>query len=194
MKRNFLATTAVAVLALCAAVPADAQNWLVRGRAIGVLPDASSSLSGLDVDDAYTVELDLSYFFTKNIAVEVIAATARHEVTLNGTSLGKVSVLPPTVTLQYHFTDLGAWKPYVGGGLNYTWFYDVGLQSPLDISRNSWGGALQAGVDYAIDKNWLINVDVKYIWISTDVSAAGSKLTTLDINPWVVGLGVGYRF
>ena len=194
MKRNFLAATAVAALALGAAMPADAQNWMVRGRVIGVLPDASSSLSGLDVDDAYTVELDLSYFFTKNIAVEVIAATTRHEVTLNGTSLGKVSVLPPTVTLQYHFTDLGAWKPYVGGGLNYTWFYDVGLSSPLDVSRNSWGGALQAGVDYAIDKNWMLNFDVKYIWISTDVSAAGSRLTTLDINPWVVGLGVGYRF
>jgi outer membrane protein len=193
MKRPILAAS-VAALAFGAALPAEAQNWMVRGRAIGVLPDASSSLSGLDVDDAYTVELDLSYFFTKNIAVEAIAATTRHEIKLNGTSLGKISALPPTVTLQYHFTDLGAWKPYVGAGINYTWFYDVGLSSPLDISRDSWGGALQGGVDYAIDKNWVVNVDVKYIWMSTDVSAAGSQLTKLDINPWVVGLGVGYRF
>jgi len=193
MKRPILAAS-VAALAFGAALPAEAQNWMVRGRAIGVLPDASSSLSGLDVDDAYTVELDLTYFFTKNIAVEAIAATTRHEIKLNGTSLGKISALPPTVTLQYHFTDLGAWKPYVGAGINYTWFYDVGLSSPLDISRDSWGGALQGGVDYAIDKNWVVNVDVKYIWMSTDVSAAGSQLTKLDINPWVVGLGVGYRF
>ena len=181
-------------VAFGAAQPADAQNWMVRGRAIGVLPDASSSLSGLDVKDAYTVELDLTYFFTRNIAVEAIAATTRHEVTLNGASLGKISALPPTVTLQYHFTELGAWKPYVGAGVNYTWFYDVGLSSPLDVSRDSWGGALQGGVDYAIDKNWVVNLDVKYIWMSTDVSASGSQLTKLDINPWVVGVGVGYRF
>lgn len=193
MKRHILAAS-VAALAFGAALPADAQNWMVRGRAIGVLPDASSSLSGLDVDDAYTVELDLTYFFTKNIAIEAIAATTRHEIKLDGTSLGKISALPPTVTLQYHFTDLGAWKPYVGAGINYTWFYDVGLSSPLDVSRDSWGGALQGGVDYAIDKNWVVNFDVKYIWMSTDVSAAGSQLTKLDINPWVVGLGVGYRF
>jgi len=190
---------AALLLAIPLALPAtaSAQNWMVRLRAIDVAPNASSSISGLDVNNQWAPELDFSYFFTKNFAAELILATTRHEVTLDGASLGKVSVLPPTVTLQYHFTDLGTVKPYVGAGLNVTWFYNNGLKAGktnLDVEQSSVGAALQAGLDYEIQKNWFLNLDVKYIWLSTDVSAAGSTLTKLDINPLVWGIGVGYRF
>jgi outer membrane protein len=190
---------AAALLAAALALPAtaSAQNWMARVRAIDVAPNVSSSISGLDVKDAWTGELDFSYFFTKNIAVELILATTKHEATLNGNSLGKVAVLPPTLTLQYHFTDLGAFQPYVGGGLNLTYFYDNGLHAgntPLDIDSTSVGGALQAGFDYEFQKNWFLNFDYKYIWISTHVSAGGTELTNLKINPSVWGVGVGYRF
>jgi len=176
---------------------ADAQNWMARVRAIDVVPNASSSISGLDAESQWAPELDFSYFFDKNIAVELILATTRHEITLNGNSLGKVSVLPPTITVQYHFADLGAFKPYVGAGINVTWFYNNDLKlanKPLDLDKSSVGAALQAGMDYEFQKNWFFNLDYKYIWMSTDVAAGGTTLTKLKLNPSVFGIGIGYRF
>jgi len=191
--------SAALALALPLALPAtaDAQNWMARVRAIDVVPNASSSISGLDAESQWAPELDFSYFFNKNVAVELILATTRHEITLNGNSLGKVSVLPPTITVQYHFADLGAFKPYVGAGINVTWFYDNDLKlanKPLDLDKSSVGAALQAGMDYEFQKNWFFNLDYKYIWMSTDVAAGGTTLTKLKLNPSVFGIGVGYRF
>jgi len=190
---------AAVLLALPLALPAtaSAQNWMARVRAIDIAPNASSSISGLDVKDQWAPELDFSYFFTKNVALELILATARHEVTLNGQSLGKLSVLPPTLTLQYHFTEFGTVKPYVGAGLNVTWFYNDGLKlgnTDLGVDNSSVGGALQAGLDYEFQKNWFVNLDYKYIWMSTDVTAGGTTLTKLKIDPSVWGIGIGYRF
>ena len=201
MNKAFRPLPVAAALALAAslALPAiaHAQDWLVRVRAIDVVPNTSSSLDGLDAESQWAPEVDFSYFFTKNFAVELILATTRHEITLNGNSLGKVSVLPPTITLQYHFTDLGAFKPYVGGGLNLTWFYNNGLKvgnTSIDLDSTSVGGAVQAGLDYEFQKNWYFNLDYKYIWMSTDVKAGGVTLTNLKLNPSVFGIGVGYRF
>jgi outer membrane protein len=198
MTKSAFRPLAVALLAaLAIPATADAQGWMMRLRAIDIAPNADSSIAGLDVDNQWAPELDFTYFFNKNLAVELILATARHEVTLNGSSLGKLSVLPPTLTLQYHFTDLGAFKPYIGAGGNVTWFYNVGLQAgtaTLDVDTYSVGGALQAGLDYEIQKNWYLNADVKYLWISTDVKAGGATLTNLKIDPWVWGIGIGYRF
>jgi outer membrane protein len=199
LNRMMLRPLAAAMFVALAATPvtASAQNWMIGARALYVSPNVSTSINGLDVDSAWWAELDFTYFFTKNIAAELIAGANKHEVTLNGTSLGKVGVLPPTLTLQYHFTDLGAWKPYVGAGLNYTYFYDDTLANDtLHIDNSSWGGALQAGLDYEVAKNFYLNADVKYVWMSTDVyvNATGANLGSLDINPWIFGVGVRYRF
>ena len=185
-------------LALVAALPASAlaDNWMMRVRAIDIRPDVSTSptVGGLDVSDEWVPEVDFTYFVTPNIGVELILATARHEVTLGNTSLGKLNHLPPTLTLQYHFQPTSSIKPYVGAGVNYTRFYNVDLAPGLSIDNNSFGGALQAGVDIAVTKNGYINLDVKKIWIDTDVKANGVKLTTLDIDPVVWGIGYGFRF
>lgn len=202
MKKNRIVNTALglaaaALLAAPAVSSAQEGNWLVRLRAIDVVPNASSDIAGLDVGSRWAPELDFTYFFTPNFAAELILATTKHSVTLSGTSLGDTWVLPPTITLQYHFTDLGAFKPYVGAGLNLTWFYNTELNTgkqPLTLSSPSVGPALQAGMDFEIAKNWYLNADVKYIWINTDVKANGATITKLDINPWVFGVGVGYRF
>lgn len=170
------------------------EDWLIRARMINVAPDVSSTLAGLDASDQTTVELDFTYFINKNVGVELILATTRHEVTLNGASLGKVSVLPPTLTLQYHFNPDSTFKPYVGAGINYTRFYDVGLSGGLDVDRNSWGGALQVGLDIALDKKNYLNFDVKKIYIKTDVSSAGAHVSDLKIDPVVWGVGYGRRF
>lgn len=191
MKKSLLA------LALIAALPTSAlaENWMMRVRAIDIAPDVkSSSLPGLDVSDEWVPEVDFTYFVTPNIGVELILATARHEVTLNGASLGKLNHLPPTVTVQYHFNPTPSIKPYVGAGVNYTRFYNVDLAPGLTIDKNSFGGALQAGVDIAVTKNGYLNLDVKKIWIDTGVKAGGAKLTNLEINPVVWGIGYGFRF
>src|SRR3569832_2509174 len=191
MKKSLL------VLALVAALPTSAlaENWMMRVRAIDIVPDVKSSgLAGLDVSNEVVPEVDYTYFVTPNIGMELILGTARHEVTLNGASLGKLNHLPPTLTVQYHFNPTPTIKPYVGAGVNYTRFYNVDLAPGLSVGKNSFGGALQAGVDIAVTKNGYINLDVKKIWIDTDVKAGGVKLTNLEINPVVWGIGYGFRF
>jgi len=195
---------AVAAAVLAAAggtAHAAAGDIIVRARAIRVQPDVSTNntLSALDTGvKADTVpELDFSYMFTDHIGMELILATTRHRVTSSLGSLGKVSVLPPTLTLQYHFNDSGRFRPYVGAGINYTRFYDDDLSAGgqrVHIDRNSFGPALQVGMDIGIDDNWFFNVDVKKIWIRTDASLAGADLGRLKVDPWIVGVGVGRRF
>jgi outer membrane protein len=204
LRRTILATAVLAAMAAGAAARAEDGNWLVRLRAINVDPQVSTSgaLSalGMGVASQWAPEVDLSYFFTKNIAVEVIAATSSHNVSSNVLGpLGSTKVLPPTVTAQWHFDLDGGFKPYVGAGVNYTLFYNNNLGNPLTgpltVSKNSWGPALQVGLDYRIKDQWYVNADIKKIWIQTDVSTAtGVPLGTLKINPFVFGVGAGYRF
>lgn len=193
---------AIAAIAAALAAPAFAAQGdiLARFRVIDIDPSASWSngnvVPGLDVDVKSQVapELDFTYMITNNIGAELILGTARHQVTSNKLgNLGNVWVLPPTVTLQYHFAPEAAFRPYVGAGINYTRFYNTSLNG-LDIDKNSWGGALQVGADYAVNKDYFINVDVKKIWIKTDVSLNGAHVGELKINPWVFGLGVGTKF
>jgi outer membrane protein len=201
--QSTLSTAALIATALTAALPASAvaddatpSSWMMRVRAINFATDVSTSptVAGLDVSSEWVPEVDFTYFLTPNIGLELILATARHEVTLNGASLGKLNHLPPTLTLQYHFMPTSTFKPYVGAGLNYTAFYNVDLAPGLDVGNNSFGGALQAGVDIAVSKNGYINLDVKKIWIDTEVTAGGVKLTDLGIDPVVWGIGYGFRF
>jgi len=180
----------------------SAGDFLVRARGLWVAPDesASTSIGGdVSVNNDVVPEVDFSYFATDNIAFELIAATTRHKVSHSAAgSLGKVSLLPPTLTVQYHFMPKSQFSPYVGAGLNYTFFYDEdapggGINS-IDY-ENHIGYALQAGADYALGGNWSLNVDVKKIFLSTDVSINGGAVTAdVDLDPWIVGVGVGYRF
>ncbi|RVC56022.1 OmpW family protein, partial [Mesorhizobium sp. M2A.F.Ca.ET.046.02.1.1] len=113
-------------------------------------------------------------------------------------NIGKVWLLPPTLTLQYHFTDLGAFKPYVGAGVNYTIFYnqDTGSADALKV-KNTFGTALQVGFDYMVDQHWGLNFDVKKLFLKPDfdVTVTGAKLTgKAELDPWLIGAGVTYRF
>jgi len=203
MRVRMMTAALAGALVLGAAAPAmaagGADSWQVRARAIGVLPDTDSSLTPAlvaDVDDAWMPELDFTYFMTDNIAFELILATTEHDVSASGIDLGSVWVLPPTLTVQYHFNTDQQIQPYVGAGVNYTVFYGEdgtpGFNTDYD---NSFGFALQAGVDVMIDEHWLVNFDVKKIWLSTDVNVNnGAVVGDVDIDPWVVGVGIGYRF
>lgn len=190
-------------------------GWMVRFRGLGVIPDEDSGnwtvdgdpVPGADlkIDNSIVPELDISYFFTKNIAVELILGVTPHDIDgagiLSGLNIGDAWLLPPTLTLQYHF-DMGAIKPYVGAGINYTVFFGEDAHGGQGFSNleldNNFGWALQAGVDIQIEGNWFLNVDVKKLWLDTeatvDHAVHGHVKADVDIDPWIIGVGFGYKF
>lgn len=204
MKRTLLAVAAVCALSSGAAFAQQAEGpWMVRVRAVNLdSANKDSTGLGLSINNKWMPELDVSYFFTPNIAAElVLTYPQKHDLRANGLGqIGSLKHLPPTLLAQYHFTNFGAFKHYVGAGVNYTRFssvsFDPAVQAALNpsIKKNSFGGALQIGFDYALDKNWSLNFDVKKVFIETDVSSAGTKVGTFKVNPVLVGVGLGYRF
>lgn len=202
MKKVLLSTVAIVFLSGPALAASDikAGDIMIRARALGVMPSEDGHVSNGDtvnIDNSVVPELDFTYFFTPNISAELIAAVTPHDVTTSsGIDAGSAWLLPPTLTLQYHFTQLDGIKPYVGAGINYTHFYNEKGGALSNVSYDdSVGPALQAGVDIPIAKNWYLNADVKKIWISTDATFSPSGVTAnVDIDPWIVGVGVGYKF
>lgn len=204
MKVHTVGCAIVASLLLSTAATAEEGSpWMIRLRAIDVIPDESATIVPIGgdtkIDNAVVPEVDFTYFFDKNWAAELIVATTRHDVshTPTGLDLGSVGVLPPTLTVQYHFApESRSVRPYIGVGVNYTMFYDSDEPAGLKVSyKNSFGLALQAGVDFPIDDHWSINVDVKKIYLNTDVKIEPLGVRAdVDLDPWVVGVGVGYRF
>jgi outer membrane protein len=215
--------TLLAGSALLAAGTAAAQvpegNWLVRGRVVNIAPNESNNATGggligedsIKVDNRWAPEVDISYFFTRNFAVElVLTYPQKHDVEWSGSALttppggtlpiGDIKQLPPTLLGQYHFPLANGFKPYVGAGVTLFYITDNNLNvngaDVLNIRSTNWGFALQGGLDYALNKNWYLNVDVKYIWVETKVTdKVGLGIdTTLKVDPWVYGVGVGYRF
>ncbi len=181
---------------------ATAQKWKVRLRAIAAIPPSSSyDLSGSDIKISTSVvpELDFTYFFSKNVAAELILGTTHHTVKLDEdgstADLGKVWLLPPTLNLQYHFTGK-EFTPYIGAGINYTIFYGAKDELLSLGYKNKAGFSTQAGFDYQLNKKWFLNFDVKKIFLKTDVTVKGTPATILsdvEVNPFVIGLGIGTR-
>ena len=202
------------------AATADDSPWQVRVRLISVSPDESSTITfagqntsgtlpgAATASTEYVPELDITYFFNKNVSAELILATSRHDIVAAGTPLGdvpvgKVGVLPPTLLAQYHFAPDAKIRPYIGAGINYTFFYNEDAEGTAfqhSSYEDGFGLALQAGVDFDFneDSPWFFNLDVKKIWLSTDVELGGPVTGPLevevDLNPWVFGAGFGYRF
>ena len=178
----------------------DNQKWKVRLRLIAAVPPSSSyDLSGSDVKISASVvpELDFTYFFTRNFAAELILGTTHHKVTLKGTGpetkLGKVWALPPTLNLQYHL-PLKSITPYIGVGINYTIFYGVKDDAAKLAYKNNVGFSTQLGMDYKINKRWFVNLDIKKLFLKTDVTIKGTTPTVLSnvkVDPFIFGLGVG---
>lgn len=200
----------MAVPVLKAPPPVDAWNpWMIRLRAVGVLTRDSGNVdqlpgSDLNVSNSVIPELDITYFFTPNIAAELILGVTPHSMTgagtINGVDVGKVWLLPPTLTLQYHFTNFGPFKPYVGVGGNYTVFFNQeaagGVVTGINV-HNAFAPAVQIGFDYMIDRHWGLNFDVKKLWLRPDFDATivGLAMTgKANLDPWLIGGGVTYKF
>jgi len=210
----------------------DAGDWLVRGRIININPDADSTdvkagaLGGasvpgtkVDVEDAWTLDIDITYMFTKNWGAELLLdISSKHDVTAKGETLKGLAsgtiietrVLPPALILQYHFSPDAQIRPYVGLGANFTYFFSEdatsslnnGLNGGNDISDveldSSFGLVGQVGMDYDLGNDMFLNLDMKYMQIDTTATftsaALGRVEADVDINPWVFGIGIGKRF
>ncbi|WP_039053175.1 OmpW/AlkL family protein [Sphingobacterium sp. T2] len=223
MKRAILSIVTGLIFSLGFAQAQENQEydkWQIRLRGVGVVPVENAEIStiggNVSVSSTFIPELDITYFFSKNVAAELILGTTKHNVhTTNSdlsaiggaananVDLGDVWLLPPTLTLQYHFRPNKVWKPYVGAGVNYTIFYNPDAGNTVkDISYdNTFGFAMQLGTDINISKNIFLNLDVKNILLKTDVNVDASNLAAglhipakVDINPFLLGFGVGIKF
>ncbi len=193
----------------------EAGDFFVRLGAVQIEPDASSGNilgGGVDVDDATGLGFSGTWFATRHIGIEVLAALPfEHDITgtgaLNGLDIGSTKHLPPTISLQYYPLVESKFQPYVGVGLNYTTFFDSKTSSTLDTALNgntdislddSTGVAFQLGADLQLNNNWYLNAAVWKIDIETtaDIKVNGTKATSVDvkIDPLVYMIGVGYSF
>ena len=176
-------TEAPAPVALPSFVTYD--PFQIRLRVVDVAPTASNNA-------VYTVEAICCFSSHSIKAVNGLAGLG---------TVGSTWVFPPTVLLQYHFTNFGAFQPYLGVGVNYTHYFNAkssgGLAGgPLWIN-DSFGVAVQAGFDYMITRNWGFNADVKYVTMSPSAKypvALGGLKSTVAINPVIFGVGITYRF
>jgi outer membrane protein len=220
IRKSILLAGAAALALMTAPAMAQGEASATRGKqagdfmigfgVIGVLPMDSGSVDVIggtpSASFAVTPQLDFTYFITPNLAVNLIAATSRHEVEVTGSALGTVDLgrvwaLPPTLTFQYHPLPSERFSPYIGVGLNYTVFYgEGGSRTPpvtgVDI-RNAFGVAFNVGLDIEVAPNWLINLDVKKLILRPDVAVdttVGRINANADLDPWIFGIGVRYRF
>jgi outer membrane protein len=218
-KSLILAAAAAAVLAAPVVQAYDAGDFYMRVGATNVDPDDPNGdidLTAVDpalgkqdieVDDAWSLTFTGSWQWKENWAVELLAAYPfEHDIELE--DLGKVGStkhLPPTLSLQYHFLPDGKFQPYVGAGVNYTIFFDDGaegalkaLGGDLEVSDNSFGLAGQIGFDYMLNDRWFLNLDFRYISIETEAKVTIPDVGTIeedvDINPFVYGINIGYKF
>ena len=181
-----------------------------------------------DVDDDTQLGLIPVYMFADQFAVELLAATpfehnieAKGQGGISGTNLKAASSkqLPPTLSVQwYPRAGHNGWQPYIGAGVNYTVFFDEDVDNQLigllgsqtggavngaDLNLDdSWGLALQAGVDVPINDQWAFNVGVWYIDLDTtaEITAKADGVTAakvkfdVDLDPWVYNVGIAYKF
>lgn len=224
MRKSLIALATLAAFAQFASAQ-DTGSWIVRARAVDLLSDngnnaqLKSTLASAttlpnataSINDKWLPEVDITYFFTPNIAAELILTVPQSQTLYANFTGGKAAIgtfkhLPPVLSAQYHFTNLPMARPYVGLGLNYTRISDVnvtvpaavttgGSAIPLDLGRNRFGLAAQVGVDVPVGGGWLLNLDVKKVQLSTDVKIkGGAKIGEFTVDPLLVSIGVGKRF
>lgn len=221
--RTSLFTASLLALAIAAplAQAHQAGDIIVRAGAITVDPQESSSnvsVAGNGVagtkatlDSDTQLGLNFAYMLTNNIGIELLAATPfSHNVGVKGLggldgNLGELKHLPPTLSVVYYPLDANsAFQPYVGAGINYTWFFDTELSSTakdngfsgLDM-KDSWGLAAQVGMDYMLTDNIMLNAQVRYIDIETTGTTylgADKVQVDVDVDPFVYMVGLGYKF
>lgn len=200
-KRRKVAKTAAIMMAAASMASSaayariDDGPWLFRARAANIQSANSDATGlGLKINDKLIAEVDVTYFFSKSLAAELLLTVPqKHHLSAGGANIGSVSHLAPTLLFQYHFNAPG-FRPYAGLGLNYTKFTSVNLPVGVTMDRHSIGGAIQLGADIPLTANTLLNLDIKKIRMGTDVMLDGAKAGTFKIDPLVLAVGFGWRF
>ena len=194
------AVCAVVLSVLAVAGTAHAEDFKkfgVRMRAVYVKPDEGTNFSAakVGISDDIVPELDLEYFFLKNVSAELIAAVTRHDIKLDNNFAGSTWLLPPTVTAKYHPFAGNTISPYAGFGVNFIFPFNSKISGvdPDFTIDNSVGWAAQAGADFKINENLYLNVDYKYLSVETKMKV-GPNTYDLNLNPHLIGIGAGYRF
>ena len=196
LKKILAAVCAVFPLSYAMAQSPDEGPWMLRTRALHQNNSNHGSLAAdVSVDNKSYAELDVSYFINRNVALELaLTAPQRQTVSSQGLEVGSFKQHPTVLMLQYHFTDLPGYRPYLGLGLAYTRLSSTNLPASVTTDNHSWGGAMQLGVDIALDRNWMVNLDVRKLYAKSDVYANSVSLGNYKLDPVVYGLGLGYRF
>jgi outer membrane protein len=203
-----LASALALVAALGVAVPAsayEAGDWLFRAGSSLVDPKSNNGSFGTDleikVDDQLGVTYNLTYMYSANLGIEVLAALPyEHDIAVGDLgTVASVKHLPPTVSLQYHFLPQGVFQPYAGLGLNYTLFFSEKTKgalagSDIKVDSSSLGLAAQLGFDVMLNDSWFVNVDVRWIGIETEATVDNALKADVKIDPMVYGVHLGYRF
>lgn len=155
--------------------------------------------------DATTVVFTYERMLMPNLGIELaigippkITARATGSVAFLGDNVVSARSNSPTLFLNYHFGEPGsAFRPYVGAGVNYTWFTreTSTIADKVELG-SSTGYAFQGGLDYAINKDWGLFAGVAHLKVKSKLVATGSTVltTTIDFRPWVYSAGVSYRF
>jgi outer membrane protein len=215
--RSLIASAAVIGLlaASSAAQAQQAQNWV--GKAGAIFYQTHSETTGIqgigippgadaETGDAWTAIFVIERTITPNIGVELVLgipptidAKATGSVAFLGDKVLSAKNVAPTLLVNYYFGDATAkFRPYLGAGINYTRFTDIKTSLPVqsvDMS-DSWGLAVQAGVNYAVDKNWGLFASIARVDVKSDLVAVGSTVltTTIDFKPITYSFGAWYRF
>ncbi|WP_172332352.1 OmpW family protein [Mangrovicoccus sp. HB161399] len=204
--KHVMLPAALAAMAACGAGAAAAQSAgdITIGLGVGYVEPAGDNGDALDMDidvsSSARPTLTLEYFVMDNLGIELLAATPfRHDVDLDGLGqVAAVSQLPPTLTLQYHIPTGTAFTPLFGIGINYTTFFDIDEKGAAKGSKleldDSWGMALHAGVDYALNETNAIRADVRWMDIDSEVKLDGDKVGKAEIDPWVFGVSWIHKF
>lgn len=164
---------------------------------MNVRPDIKSPVVGADATNETIPIANFTYYLSENFALNTTAGITRHEFSNAGGNLGKASMAPLHLMAQYHFFPKASFKPYLGAGIHHTLFFDQDgpAFNGLEDFPSDTGAVLQAGFDYAFNKDYFINLDVKKFYLETDVTPiGGAKIETIKLNPLLIGLAVGKRF
>lgn len=213
MKKRCIVLAVLATLSSSAMAFEEQSNWIFRTGLAHVSPNDDSGTvlgGGVGVDSDTGLGISFTRMFDETWGVEVLAALPfTHDIVgtgaLAGLDVGETKHLPPTVSLIYQWGE--DTKFHVGAGINYTKFFEeesssalntaLGAASNLELDAST-GLAVKFGFDTPMTDDWTFSGSLYYMGIDTTadiiVNGAVAASVDVDIDPWVLMLGVGTHF
>ena len=226
---KFLALAAT-MLTVGPAFAQSAGTWMVRAGAATITPEnpsgnlsapgfnlapSGASAGGSKTSTAADTQLagGITYMYTDNISVDVpLALPFKFKISGAGATqgvgqIGEVQGLPFTVFLQYRFFEANStFRPYVGLGATYAYFFNEQGSGTLTAMTNPGGPPTKLKVDsqfaltpeigatYAIDSKWFLDVFFSKSMLTTTTTLSTGQKADAALNPESYGIHVGYKF